>query len=332
MDEAGPDMAPDDLSAISIVVLSHNRKDALEPNLFALIRMVRECGCELIVVDNASTDGSAQMIREAAADCHGMKALLNDRNLGVGGGRNVGWRAAGRDYILNIDDDTIVTVDAVRKMLTMLRDRPEIGVVSPRIKHARTGEMQFDFGHVEYRPTNFHGACHMVRRTLLETVGFNDDSCTFGGEELDLSIRARAAGQDVVYTPGVTVLHDSQVRHGREGSDRLVRWLYNLVRIHHKHFPLVAALPLSWRYLMNYLVTGVRARGPSFAVTLIGSAWRGWRDGRRQHHRVPKEVVAFYTAPDRLPDIGNVPILEKLRRKWQVNTHEGLVAKELEKH
>ncbi|WP_170314763.1 glycosyltransferase family 2 protein [Aquibium carbonis] len=301
--------------AVTIVVLSYNRRDALESNLAGLLRMVDENGCELVIVDNASTDGSVEMIRAAATGRTGVTALLNDRNLGVAGGRNAGWRAAGRDFILTIDDDTFVTTEAVGEMLSIMHRRPDMGIITPIILDARTKNKLYDYGEVEFRIGNFQGGCHMLRRSLLETVGYNDEACTFGGEELDLSIRVRAAGSDVVYTPRATVLHDGRVRYGKEGSDRRARWLYNFVRVHHKHFPLAAALPLSLRYLLSHLVAGLRANGLRAVPVLLGSGWRGLRDGRRQHVPVPPQVVRFYTNPTLRPDLGNVPLLHKLRRR-----------------
>ena len=305
----------DDLSTVSIVVLSYNRKDALEPNLAGLLQMVDQNGCELVVVDNASTDGSVEMIRGAAASRSDVIALLNDRNLGVADGRNAGWRVAGRDFVLTIDDDTFVTADAVRSMLSTFQSSLDIGIVTPVIIDARTKSKLYGYGDLEFSIGNFQGGCHMLRRSLLEKVGFNDEACTFGGEELDLSIRARVAGYDVVYTPRATVLHDGRVRQGKEGSDRRARWLYNFVRVHHKHFPLAAALPLSSRYLLSHLVTGLRANGPGSVPMLLVAAWRGMRDGRRQHVPVPPGVVRFYTNPTLRPDLGNEPLWHKLRRR-----------------
>lgn len=310
-----PVSSPDDLSVVSIVVLSYNRKDALELNLAGLLRMVDDSGCELVIVDNASTDGSIELIREAALGRDRVQTLLNERNLGVAGGRNVGWRAAGRDFILNIDDDTFVTADAVVAMLSVIRSRPEIGIVSPCILHARTRDKQLHYGEAELSIGNFLGGCHMLRRSLLTTVGFNDEACTFGGEELDLSIRARAADLDVVYTPRATVLHDSRPQQVRENRERRERWLYNYVRVHHKHFPLASALPLSLRCLTSHLVAGTRTNGLSSVPGLLGAAWRGLRDGRRQHRPVGADVVRFYTNPTLSPDLGNVPLLHKLRRR-----------------
>lgn len=305
-------IAHPDLSAVSIVILSYNRKGDLEANLRQLLAMVSDLGCELIVVDNASTDGSAEVIRDMLANVPGARAFLNGDNLGVAGGRNTGWRAASREFILNIDDDTIITVEAVAALLSFMRKRHDVGVVSPRILHARTKALQCDFGNAECPVGNFHGACHMLRASLVKKVGLNDKACSFGGEELDYSIRARAAGFDIAYTPDATVLHNNHVRQGTEGRNRRARWVYNFIRVHNKHFPLRTAAPFSLRYLLSNLVSGVRVHGPVFGLRLIVAAAHGFRDGRCQYRTIPEHVVRFYRDPDLRPEFGNVPLWRKI--------------------
>lgn len=304
-----------DLSDISIVVLSYNRKDTLKRNLSTLTGLAHGTGCEIIVVDNASTDGSPEMIAAFITDIPNARFIANDKNLGVAGGRNTGWRAAERAFILNIDDDTLVTEEAVARMLSEMHAHPELGIISPRILHAVTGAAQLSFDKPRYQLSNFHGACHLVRRSVIDAVGLNDEYCTFGGEELDLSIRARAAGFDISYIGHATVLHDNLVRTGEVGRERRQHWIYNFIRVFHKHFPLRTALPFSLRYLTSHLVTGVRVYGLCFAPNLINAAWRGFRDGRRKHNTVPTEVVRFYHNPDLRPEFGNVPLWRKLANK-----------------
>lgn len=304
-----------DLSDVSIVVLSFNRKDILARNLAALTKMVEDTGCELIVVDNASTDGSAEIIPAMLAGRANTHFIANEGNLGVAGGRNAGWREASRGFILNVDDDTLVTTDAIVSMLSLMRAQPGIAIISPRILHAETRAKQLDMGGNQFSLANFHGACHLLRTALIERIGANDELCSFGGEEIDYSIRARSAGFDVVYTPDATVLHNTLARVGADGSGRRQRWLYNFTRVFFKHFPLGFATVLSGRYLLSHLVSGMRAYGPLFAGPLLASAFRGFRDGRRQHKRVPANVVQFYRNPDLRPEFGNVPVWRKLWRK-----------------
>lgn len=303
-----------DLADVSIVMLCYNRKDVVAHNVTALLEMVRETGCELIVVDNASTDGSAELIRNILGIRPVTRFIANDANLGVAGGRNVGWRAATRDFILNIDDDTLITAEAVSEMLSVLLQDPRLGIVSPRILHAATGTAQLSFVDPSYRPANFHGACHLVRRIIIDTIGFNDEGCTFGGEELDLSIRVRAAGFDVAYVGQATVLHDNLVRTEEVGRERRLRWVYNFTRVFYKHFPLSVAMPFSLRYLVNHLISGVRVHGPAFSPNLVRAAARGFRDGRRQHMPVPGHVVQFYCNPNLRPEFGNFPLWRKFMK------------------
>jgi GT2 family glycosyltransferase len=217
--------------------------------------------------------------------------------------------------VLSIDDDTIVTSEAIHALVSALKARPEAGIVSPRILHADTLAAQFDFGHRAYEPANFHGACHLVRGALFDRVGFNDEVCSFGGEELDYSIRARAAGYRVLYAPDATVFHNSKPRLGSEDRDRRVRWLHSFVRVHHKHFPLNLARRLTLRYSLGHLLSGIRTHGPGITLSLLGATARGIRDGRREHSPAPDEVIAFYANPEVRPDFGNVPLSRKLSQR-----------------
>lgn len=297
---------------VSIVMLSHNRSDALQKNLPRLHSLAQEHGCELILVDNASIDGSVALIQNTAISLPHAKVVLNVENLGVAGGRNAGWRLATREFILNIDDDTIVSSEAVEAMLAVLRARDDVGIVSPRILHAKTREAQLDYGSIECQISNFHGCCHMVRSSLVRKIGYNDEACSFGGEELDYSIRARTVGMDVIYTPVATVFHDNFTRPPSEGKQRRERWAYNFIRIHHKHFGPRRAFVFSARYLLSLAISGVRVFGLGFIPVLFSAAVRGVCDGRRNRAPVPRAVENFYARPDLRPDLGNIPIWSKL--------------------
>lgn len=301
-----------DLSCVSIVVLSHNRKDALHRNLEALTTMVAETGCELIVVDNASTDGSKDLIASTLAGCDGAVFIANETNSGVAAGRNRGWRLARREFILSLDDDCAIAAGDVALLASLLRQSKYVGIVGPEIIEVSTGKSQLGYGNTSRSVANFHGACHMVRRDLARNLGFNDERCLFGGEELDLSIRVRAAGFDVRFLPKATALHDHEPRQGAEAKLRRRRWVYNHVRVFHRHFPFSAALPVSLRFFVSHVASATRACGPGFAATLVVEALRGLRDGRGEHRPVPKPVLRFYRDPDLRPDFGNRPLWRKL--------------------
>jgi GT2 family glycosyltransferase len=316
MNAVRADPSPD-LSDVSIVVLSCNRRDTLQRNLAVLVELVERTGCELIVVDNASADGSRQMI-EAVLQCRvGTRFLASGVNLGVAAGRNAGWRLAERDFILNIDDDTLISAGAVATMLAAMQGRPEIGVLSPRIVHAASGIAQFSFEESDPILSNFHGACHMVRRRAIETTGLNDEACRFGGEELDLSIRMRAAGFELGYAADATVLHDNIVREGEADRTRRTQWVQGFTRVMARHFPPGMALAFALRYLAGHCYSGSKAHGLRFAAALVAAAARGLREGRRQYRAIPAHVVQFYRDPGLRPEFGNRPLWRKLSGAWR---------------
>lgn len=306
-----------DLSSVSIVVLSYNRFDVIRRNLADLATAVQNTNCELIVVDNASTDGSAQVIAEFANAHPDVKCIANNTNLGVAGGRNIGWLQASREFILSIDDDTLLSLEAAHGLLEFIKKKPKIGIVSPQIRHASTLGAQFYFDDIEYKPAGFHEACHMVRRSIIDTVGLYDESCSFGGEGLDLSVRTRAGGYEVAYFGDVTVLHENLIRSGAEGRYRRERWVYGFVRLHHKYFPWSVATRFSLRYLVSHLVSGMRAFGPLLAMRLLKAALRGYRDGRQARQQIPDAIVRFYSDPELRPEFGNAPIWRKLLQRMR---------------
>lgn len=302
------------LSDVSVVTLSFNRKDELLNNLPNLCKVSAQAGFELIVVDNASTDGSIAFLRELIVVYPSLRLVLNDENMGVARGRNIGWRLASKKYILNIDDDLHIDETGIYGLLKMARENCRAGVISPRIIHAITHEKQCDHGEKNCQISNYHGACHIVRADVFHQVGDIDPECSFGGEELDYSIRVRAAGFDVIYSPAVTVKHNSLARVGVEGVWRRRQWVYNFTRVFFKHFPFWRAAILSGRYALSHIISGRKKFGITFAITLIPFVVRGATTGRIQYQCIPVWVREFYANPELRPEYGNVSLISKIFR------------------
>src|SRR5262249_31800600 len=169
--------------------------------------------------------------------------------------------------------------------------------------HAVTGVCQNDYGSVR-EPANFHGACHLVHRAVWEGVGELDSRCSFGGEELDYAIRARAAGFATLYAAHVTVRHNSMLRTAALDRSRRERWVFNYVRIICKHFPLPRALLYSVRNVCAHLLSAVTTHGMTAAPALLASALRGARAGRLTYSPLPGPTARFYANSRLLPDFG----------------------------
>jgi GT2 family glycosyltransferase len=300
------------LDDVSIVVLSYNRRDELMRNLAVLCDLHVIARAELIIVDNHSTDGTQAELDALLVRVPSIKVIFSNVNLGVAGGRNKGWDAATRRFILNLDDDTRIDMAAARAMRDAALRLPGDAILTPKVLHAETGECQNGYGDTVNEPANFHGACHFLATKVARDVGPIDPQCTFGGEELDYSIRSRMRGYPTVFLPDIRVHHNSLPRKGSLGKWRRERWVYNFSRIYFKYFPKPYAVLFLMRFLLAQLM-GAALGGDALVIpSLVRQAARGIANGRRDQVRLPEPVLKFYTDRRLVPDFGNRPMIDKL--------------------
>ena len=264
------------MSSISVVVLSHNRRADVLKNLEALCRRDEARKYEIVVVDNASSDGTAEALSPFQKVHRNVRVIANDENVGVARGRNIGIQATSGDIVVCLDDDALLISDLVPTLDHLFARYPRTGIIAFRVKNSSSQKDENPHGDHEIPVANFHGAGHAFVREVFSSAGYLDDQCVFGGEELDMSIRAHAVGFGTTYTPQVVVDHNSLARSGQVGAERLERWLYNYTRVLYKHFPSSMAGSYAHRYLVSYLVTGSRRFGPRFALQLPNA----FRNGR----------------------------------------------------
>ncbi|CAA9351997.1 MAG: hypothetical protein AVDCRST_MAG68-3728 [uncultured Gemmatimonadetes bacterium] len=302
------------LADLSVVVLSYNRREEIERAIPGLCGLAAEHGFQLIVVDNASTDGSREALRGIAAGHPALELLLNEENLGAAGGRNAGWRRAAGRYILSIDDDITVGVEQMRAMCARMDADPRIGVLSPRIREAATGQVLNDFGDEPCQIPTFYEACQLVRREAVEVVGYGDPGCFAAGEGFDYTLRMHVAGYVAFYVPDVEVVHRDRVREGGESAHRRRMWVETFTALYFKHFPVRTALLFTTRFLVTQALSGARVFGVGYAVTLPRWALAGARGGWKRRAVAPRETVRYYTRVDHPRDFGNRPLLHKVMK------------------
>lgn len=195
-------------------------------------------GAEVIVVDNASEDGSAEMVADTWPD---LQLIRNPANRGFAAATNQGIRAASGHYVLLLNPDTQVTAGAVPNLLGFLEQHPTFAVAGAGLVYADggfqhsafrfPGVMQafFDFFPTNYRLENSDlngrypatlyergqpfpidhplGACLAVRRPAIDQVGLLDEDFFMYCEEIDWCWRLRKAGWQIACVPGARVVH-----------------------------------------------------------------------------------------------------------------------------
>lgn len=220
---------------LSIVILTCNQAALTLRCLDSLSPYMEGHGdAEVVLVDNGSADGTLACVagqRYTWGDRLHTRHL--DTNRGVAAGRNVGLRMATGDVLMILDNDTIVTVDAVDSLVGYVSAHPEVGVAAPRLV-SPTGKVQdsakpFPGLPVKIRnvlgsrslsgtpvpsrtfePYYVIGACQVFRRDVFERVGLLDEKIFYGPEDADFCARVRREGYKIVYLPSVSVVHDWQ--------------------------------------------------------------------------------------------------------------------------
>jgi GT2 family glycosyltransferase len=292
---------------MSIVILSYNRLADLQLTVQSLISDLSP-DIELIVVDNASTDGSREFLQNINFERPELITILRDSNGGPPAGRNAGLRVSQGKYIVCLDDDAFMPFADIRKVPYYFSKHTNAGILAFKVCHSKTGKLQNDYGDSIVAIGNFHGAGFAVRQDLFGKIGYLDELCTFGAEEFDFSLRCHAAGFQTLFVPELVVKHNSYCRPGSVGADRHIKWVYNFVRVIFKHFPRHISYVYAMRYFIMASIWGFRNHGPRIVMSSIGSAWRGRRDGILVFCVLPPKTVQFYKNPQLRPEFGNSPL------------------------
>lgn len=224
---------------ISVVIVNWNTRDLLLGCIESLAADCSDGRCEIIVVDNASVDGSAEAVRERFPE---VIMIASETNDGFAHGCNLGARRAGGDYILLLNPDTRVPSGTLHTLRRFLEEHEEVGVVGPKLV-GTDGERQVSsFGmfpsvaeavaHATHiwtlRPqsslarrflctpapgsewcyaAHLLGACLLVRREVYENLGGLDAGYFLFLEETDFCYRAALAGWRCAYLESAAVVH-----------------------------------------------------------------------------------------------------------------------------
>jgi N-acetylglucosaminyl-diphospho-decaprenol L-rhamnosyltransferase len=266
---------------LAVVILNFNRADLLADCLASINAHPTRCALEVWVVDNASSDGSAAMVRERFAHVRLIESPING---GFAHGNNLALRQIATDpavdYVLLLNNDTVVPAGALDGLVDYLEQHPEAGVVGPKLllpdgsldlacrRSFPTPEVSFYrmtglsrlFPHssrfarynmtyldpdVETEVDSVVGACMLLRAAILREVGLLDEAFFMYGEDLDWAYRIKQYGWRVVYVPRVVVHHYKRAASTRRAIPS-IRAFYDAMRIfHRKHYRATTPAPLN---------------------------------------------------------------------------------------
>ena len=278
---------------VSVVVVTLNALPWLE----RCLESVR--GYEVVVVDHGSTDGTLELVRSSFPEVR----VIEQANVGMGGGNNAGMRAAGGRYWFLLNPDAWVLDGGLDRLVAFADSHPAAAVVGPRLVN-QDGTLQRSvraeptvwrlsteylgirklapgsralnplyvggFAHDEPRDADWlSGAALLVRREAADRVGLFDEAFFMFGEEVDWLTRFRRAGWRVLFFPGAEVVHVGGATHG---GRMYVENLRGQLRYLAKHRGDVEAERARRMLLWSLRLRGAAFRGERGAV---------YRDGAR---------------------------------------------------
>lgn len=227
---------------VSIIIVNYNTEKLTLCCIESVINSIKELKYEIIIVDNASTDGTIKAIRkfQISNPKIKLKIIENDKNIGFAKANNQGIRIAQGRYILLLNSDTVVKGDAIEKLVKFADKKKNVGVVVPKLLNSNgsTQSSVFRFPTISRAIKQyFHGekelldkyhpkgnkpcavesavmAAYLITPCALENVGLLDEKYFMYFEDLDYCRRIKANGLKIYYLPTSKIVH----KHGASGK------------------------------------------------------------------------------------------------------------------
>jgi hypothetical protein len=299
--------------AVSIIVISYNTREMTLKALETAFAETRDTPFEMIVIDNASTDGSAEALTEQYADK--AKVICLDENLGFAAANNLAAKDATGDYLLLLNPDTEVLDGAIDKLMTFARAYPDAGIWGGRTLFADHSlnptscwskmslwsltsqalglsslfrqsslfnpEGMGSWDREGIRQVDVVTGCFfLIRRDFWNSLGGFDKAFFMYAEEADLCARAAKAGAKPMVTSEATIIHHGGASETVQ-SDKLVRLIKAKMTLLYKHFPSATRGLAMWlmklwplsRYFAHLVLAKLGRQKSKESVTVWKSVW-----------------------------------------------------------
>ena len=327
------------VGTVSVIVVNWNRRDLLRACLQSLANQSTK-PFEVIVVDNGSVDGSAEMAERdfSAQLAFHLKLIRNDRNRGFCAANNQGFAASNSEFVALLNNDAEAEPAWVESLCRVFAAAPDVGMAASKILVFEEPERIDKAGHLIYPDGQNRGrgsgeldagqydqveevlwpdgCAAMYRRAMLDLIGGFDEDFFAYADDAELGLRARIAGWRCIYAPAAVVRHHRGATLGKFSTRRLSLIERNRVLLVAKLFP----WSLLWQNAAYY------------ALRLAAGAWAGVR-GKGETGRLPglsgklRGVWALL-----LGDLEAIWLLPRmLRKRRQVNRYRKLSPAQVKK-
>jgi N-acetylglucosaminyl-diphospho-decaprenol L-rhamnosyltransferase len=274
MNQPPVDQSPiDQLPSLAVIIVSWNVRDLLTRCLDSLFAELDSSAIDarVIVVDNASSDGSVEMVRSRYPR---IEVIASEKNLGFAGGNNIGLNhirvmEQGVEFVLLLNPDTEVQPGAIKTLLDVIRSRSDVAIVTSRLSYG-DGSFQHSAFHfpglaqlyIELLPAPARwyesrlngrypqrlyaasqpfeidhplGAVMLLRAEAIRQVGLFDEGFALYCEEIDWCARFKEAGWHLLCVPSAHVIHHSGKSTSQVRVEAFIKLWTARYRLHKKH-------------------------------------------------------------------------------------------------
>ncbi|MCK9409644.1 MAG: glycosyltransferase family 2 protein [Bacteriovoracaceae bacterium] len=264
---------------LSIIITSWNTRRLLHACLQSIRIYPPRCTWEIIVVDNASIDGSAEMV---STDFPEIQLIKNSVNTGYAGGNNIGFANSSGEYVLLLGSDTEVFPGTIQRMADFLDEKKTAGIVScrlqlpdgslqhsckrfPSIGNAVAMYCSLHFLNRRYLMSSFDhtvekeidqpdATCIMIRRSALDGYIF-DERFSILYNDVDLCQRIKEKGLKIIFTPTAKIIHHGS-QSTKQASPELRLVMYrNILMYYQLYFGFSSRIMLTPILMFRYFVT-----------------------------------------------------------------------------
>lgn len=274
---------------VSIIIVSYNNCELTRQCLKSVYNNSTSAPFEVFVVDNASTDASVEMVTSEFPEVY---LIANDKNVGYAAANNLAIKQAKGEYILLLNNDAELTEGSLDKLLAYLDNNNQVGVVGPAVILDNYKPEPFslswpscikEFFHANpvfkniiipfsflFHKTNkvleqplmvdyVTGACFLIKKTVIDEVGFMDENYFIYVEEVDWCYRIYQSGWQVHYLPSVHVFHHFGQSTMQKPGKQTVNWLLaerykSILLFFKKHYSFASYFLLRFIILEGFLI------------------------------------------------------------------------------
>ncbi len=280
----------------SICIVTYKAHDRLRDCLESIYCTPVKISFEIIVVDNCSNDGTLEML---AANYPAVQVIANTNNLGYTRPMNQALRRASGEFLIQLNPDTILSADTLDTIYQYMQTNPQVGICAPKVVNG-DGSMQWQCRRSEARPwdviTYFtrlsqlfphnprfagylmtykspdeiyevqavSGSCMIIRRGVIDSIGYLDEEYFAYQEDTDFCFRARRSGWKIMYLADARIIH-----FGAEGGTRIHPYR-SAIAWHRSYFLYYRKwLAKDYSFLLNGLFYGLMALKCGLAMVKI---------------------------------------------------------------